>query len=149
VRFKDDPFVYDVEKNGKQFLFSSRPGFLFEGDVNSKQIGVNEFFISILSGIPGRTTLELYANCIILSVSVYDVEKNGKQFLFSSRPGFLFEGDVNSICFRMMNTLKTNSLYLIAIKISNSSFEYILKVFFGILFTNQYLIHHPYNLIWK
>ena len=35
VRFKDDPFVYDVEKNGRQFLFSSRSGFLFEGDVNS------------------------------------------------------------------------------------------------------------------
>ena len=35
VRFKDDPFVYDVEKNGSQFLFSSRLGFLFEGDVNS------------------------------------------------------------------------------------------------------------------
>ena len=35
VRFKDDPFVNDVEKNGKQCLYSSRPGFLFEGDVNS------------------------------------------------------------------------------------------------------------------
>ena len=35
MRFKDDPFVYDVEKNGSQFLFSSRLGFLFEGDVNS------------------------------------------------------------------------------------------------------------------